>query len=76
MRTIPERSFLHRRLRERREERSSRNMKRNGSRSFKSSESEDSNLAVGTARFTFKNGDSYEGRYRVNIDRRTLVKQG
>jgi hypothetical protein len=34
------------------------------------------NLEIGTARFTFKNGDNYEGKYLINVDRCTLVKQG
>ncbi|XP_025075168.1 phosphatidylinositol 4-phosphate 5-kinase 2-like [Pogonomyrmex barbatus] len=34
------------------------------------------NVRIGIARFTFKNGDSYEGKYQVNIERCILVKQG
>lgn len=33
-------------------------------------------LDAGAARFTFKNGDVYDGGYRVDVDRRALVKQG
>lgn len=54
-------------------------MKQSGSKTSKTSKLaniENMNIKVSTARFTFKNGDSYEGKYQVNIDRRTLVKQG
>ncbi|XP_011349331.1 uncharacterized protein LOC105286230 isoform X2 [Ooceraea biroi] len=37
--------------------------------------SENLHAYTGTARFTFENGGSYEGGYRVDVDRRTLVKQ-
>ncbi|XP_067216751.1 radial spoke head 1 homolog [Linepithema humile] len=37
--------------------------------------SENSNIRIGTARFIFENGDSYEGKYQTDIDRRILVKQ-
>lgn len=42
----------------------------------KPTDEENSNVEIGTARFSFKNGDSYDGKYQVNVDRRTLVKQG
>ncbi|XP_077257737.1 uncharacterized protein LOC143894931 [Temnothorax americanus] len=51
-------------------------MKRNSSKTSKPTDSENLNVGIGTTmRFTFKNGDSYEGKYQVNVDRRTLVKQ-
>ncbi|XP_019697701.1 uncharacterized protein LOC105184775 [Harpegnathos saltator] len=30
---------------------------------------------LGVGRFTFRNGDSYEGKYEINVAERTLVKQ-
>ncbi|XP_011702953.1 PREDICTED: uncharacterized protein LOC105458997 isoform X2 [Wasmannia auropunctata] len=52
-------------------------MKRlNSPKILKPTDVKNSNMRIGeTMRFTFKNGDSYEGKYQVNIDRRTLVKQ-
>lgn len=72
---IFERSFYVREGKEGRK-RSHSNMKENSSKTSKLADIENSNVGIGTARFTFKNGDSYDGKYQVNIDRRTLVKQG
>jgi len=36
----------------------------------------ESNVRIGIAKFTFKNGDNYEGKYQVDFDKCTLVKQG
>lgn len=36
----------------------------------------ESNVRIDIAKFTFENGDSYEGKYQVDFDRCTLVKQG
>lgn len=36
----------------------------------------ESNLKIGIAKFTFENGDNYEGKYQVDFDKCTLVKQG
>jgi hypothetical protein len=38
--------------------------------------SENSNIRTGVARFIFENGDSYEGKYQIDINRCVLVKQG
>lgn len=31
---------------------------------------------IGVERFTFRNGDRYEGKYEIDVGKRTLVKQG
>lgn len=36
----------------------------------------ESSVRIGIAKFTFKNGDSYEGKYQVDFDRCIIVKQG
>lgn len=36
----------------------------------------ESNVRIGIAKFTFENGDNYEGKYQVDFDKCTLVKQG
>lgn len=38
--------------------------------------SENLNIKTGAARFNFKNGDSYEGKYQIDIGKHVLVKQG
>ncbi|XP_039309122.1 radial spoke head 1 homolog [Solenopsis invicta] len=51
-------------------------MKQSSPKIFKSASNiKNWNLEIGSARFTFKNGDNYEGKYLINVDRRTLVKQ-
>ncbi|XP_025271181.1 phosphatidylinositol 4-phosphate 5-kinase 7-like [Camponotus floridanus] len=35
----------------------------------------ESNVRIGIAKFTFENGDNYEGKYQVDFDKCTLVKQ-
>lgn len=57
-------------------EKSSSDMKRSNVVPKTSRPADGEGTSVGAARFTFKNGDAYEGKYRVDVDRRALVKQG
>lgn len=40
------------------------------------SKSATKNIKIGTAKFTFENGDTYEGNYQIDFDKSSLVKQG
>lgn len=40
------------------------------------SKAAETNIRIGIAKFTFENGDNYEGKYQIDFDRCTLVKQG
>ncbi|KAM0732586.1 hypothetical protein ACS0PU_000747 [Formica fusca] len=39
------------------------------------SKAAETNIRIGIAKFTFENGDNYEGKYQIDFDRCTLVKQ-
>lgn len=36
----------------------------------------DSNVKINTGKFSFRNGDIYEGGYKLDTDKRAIVKQG
>lgn len=40
------------------------------------SKAAEKNIKIDIAKFTFKNGDNYEGKYQVDFDKCSLVKQG
>ncbi|XP_012534042.1 uncharacterized protein LOC105835377 [Monomorium pharaonis] len=64
-----------REMKEEKEKKNFLNMKQSPKTSKPAFNMKNLNVEIATARFTFKNGDSYEGKYRVNVDRRTLVRQ-
>ncbi|XP_032678739.1 phosphatidylinositol 4-phosphate 5-kinase 5-like [Odontomachus brunneus] len=41
----------------------------------RSDKSDKTRRRIGVGKFTFRNGDSYEGKYEVNVGERALVKQ-